>query len=189
MGIGTSYSAVGCRPARRILKTSRVYCDECPFPFCIEIERNTMRNEFNEQLTRILHKLGNTMEKTAEIMSVSLRSTYRYTSAPKDTTCPQCNMIHSQDVACKSDTCCVVRNGEQYTIVLNKHKLATPQESSIMRCFTSYLFPSSIYSNGADNQSHDYWLLDRVVPSEAENFERMCDNLNKYHMSLIGYTI
>lgn len=173
-----------CRYAAVVLGADDVSCDVCPFPFCVPAEANIIQTELRAQLVRTLHKLGNSMEETAGFLGVSLRSVYRYAHVDEDVNCVQCNMIHDRDVMCKSDIYSVIHKDEQYIIVLNKHRHATEQESSIVRHLIDYAFPSSIVEQNDD--CHDYWVLRRVELEEAMNFKRMCDALDKLMLSLGG---
>lgn len=178
-----------CRPALLVLealgeiqKKETVSCCACPFPYCVQHEAEIIKQELKEHLVRIMRRLGSTMEETAAAMEVSLRSVYRYAGAYVSVACPQCNLVHSLSVMCKSNVYSVVCRGEQYTIILNKHRHATPQELKLVECFIDYVFPSSTVKRSTNG--HDYWLLAKVELEEAKNFERMCNALNRYTLSL-----
>lgn len=172
----------GCRPAAMVLAVDSISCNECPFPFCVVAEAGIIRVELREHLTRIMRRLGNTMEETAAAIGISLRSAFRYASIHEDTGCAQCNLTHSQDVMCKSNTYSVVYRYEQYVVILNKHRHATPRELKVVEYFIGYVFPSSILEKSTNG--HDYWILSRVELEEAKNFEGMCAALNTYTLSL-----
>lgn len=172
----------GCRPAATILGVVNTDCDQCPFPFCVVAEASIIRVELREHVARIMRRLGSTVEETAAAMEVSIRSIYRYADAYVNVACTQCNLLHSQDVMCKSNTYSVVHISEQYTIVLNKHRHATPQELKTVEYFIDYVFPSSIAEKSTN--SHDFWVLSRVELEEAKSFQGMCDALNTYTLSL-----
>lgn len=172
----------GCRPAASVLNMSSTDCNKCPFPFCVVAEASIIKSELREQVARIMRRLGNSMEETAEAMKVSLRSAYRYVSVYEDVNCAQCSLIRSQDVMCKSNAYSVVCRGEQYVIILNKHKHATIQELKAVEYFIGYVFPSSIVRKSTN--SHDYWVLSRVELEEVEKFKTMCGALDKYTLSL-----
>lgn len=172
----------GCAPAANVLSRSSVSCDECPFPFCVVAEAKIIRLELREHLVRIMSKLGSSVEEIAETMGVSKRSVYRYAGACEYMHCVQCDLAHSQDVMCRSNTYTVVYSGGQYTIVLNSHRHATVQESELIGYFIDYAFPSSTVERVTSD--HEYWVLGRVELEEAKNFQTMCDALNRYTLSL-----
>ena len=174
--------ANGCRPAAYVLGKTSVVCNDCPFPFCVITEAKIIKAELGEHLAMILRRLGNTMEETAEAMGVSLRSVYRYSSVHKDTDCIQCNLIHSQDVMCKSDIYTVVCKDGQHVIMLNRHRCATERELKVIEYFIDYVFPNSIV--GRVDGGHDHWVLGRVSLEEAKKFDCMCNALGKYVLSL-----
>jgi len=172
----------GCRPAASVLNVSSVSCEECPFPFCVSEEAQIIQSELREHITRIMRRLGNSMEETAKAMDVSLRSVYRYAGAYVDVDCVQCNLIHSQNVMCKSNVYSVVYKDGQYTVILNKHRHATAEELKLVECFVEYVFPSSITEQSTNG--HDHWVMSRVELEEAKKFQQMCNALNSYTLSL-----
>lgn len=171
-----------CKPAAYVLGVAYTDCDSCPFPFCVRSEANIIQMELREHLVRIMRKLGKTMKEAAEAAQVTPRSAYRYMNVDRDTDCAFCNKIHSQDVMCKSDVYSVVYENGQPVVILNKHRGASPLESKIVETFTSYVFPNSSMERGIG--IHDYWKVGKVELDDAKNFERMCDALNMYTMSL-----
>lgn len=172
----------GCRPATYVLGVSIASCDKCPFPFCVVAEASIIKYELKEHLARIMRRLGNSMEETAKAMKVSIRSTYRYTSAHEHVSCVQCNLLHSQDVMCRSNIYTVVCKDGQYITILNKHGHATERELWVVECFIEYVFPSSIAEKSTNG--HDCWALSRVELEEAKKFDGMCTALNMYTLSL-----
>ena len=179
-----NYEVGGCEPAASVLNESSVSCSECPFPFCVSEEAQIIQSQLKEHLTRIMRRLGSSMEETAKAMDVSLRSVYRYTSIHENVNCVQCKLIHSQDVMCRSNTYSVVREDRQYIVVLNKHRQATKQEEKLVECFIDYVFPLSIVEKS--NNGHNYWALSRVELEETKRFEGMCNALNTYTLNLGG---
>lgn len=176
--------AGGCKPAASIRGVSSISCSECPFPFCVMAEAEIIRLELRERLARLMRRLGNSVEETAKAMGVTPRSVYRYASVHEDGSCVQCNLIHSQDVMCRSSVYSVACKDRQHVIVLNVHRHATAQELKLVEYFVDYVFPSSVTEKRTNG--HDYWLLNRVELEEAKNFRGMCDALNQYTLSLVG---
>ncbi|MCJ7760627.1 hypothetical protein MUP59_05735 [Candidatus Bathyarchaeota archaeon] len=183
-GLISGYGTSVCRPAARILGTRVASCDKCPFPFCAVAEAGVLKSELRGRLAKTMRMLGNTIEETARALDISLRSVNRYASAPENMSCAQCNLIHSQDVMCKSNIYTVVHKDGEYATVLNRHGHATEQELKIVEYFIEYVFPSSTVERSIN--VHDHWVLSKVEPAEAEKFEGMCNALSQYTLSLGG---
>jgi len=176
----------GCRPAADVLGIDvvQVKCDSCPFPFCVVSEAQIIKRELREHMTRIMKQLNNTVDEIALTVNTSKRSIYRYMSgwAKNRGECKWCGLVHSQMLMCKSNMYCVVKVDGQYIILLNHHKSANPMESNSVNFFTEYAFPNS--SVQRFNGGHDRWLITHTDDEDSARFERMCDALNTYTMSL-----
>jgi len=181
-----AYEIWGCQPAASVLGVSNISCDRCPFPFCVEAEAEILRYELREHMVRSMLKLGATMREIAKSMGVSLRSVQRYASSREEVYCEQCNLIHSQYVMCKSNTYSVVYENKVYSVISNRHGHASESAINSVECFIEYVFPDSPIE--IHTGEHDYWPLRKIGLKEAENFEHMCEALNKYTVSLNGDT-
>lgn len=182
-----SRDVVVCRPASKVLGKEINCGDSCPFPFCVVAELSDARDIVNEYTAMFMKELGNTAQEIASAIGVSLRTAQRYTGQREYYTCPECRMVHSHDVVCRSLTYSVTHSGESYIILLNRHGHATEIESSTIGLFIDYVFPDSMIEKGTNG--HDCWTLSRVSSEEAGNFKRMCDALNSYSLSLSNSTI
>jgi len=166
-----------CKPASGVLGTE-VGCSGCPFPFCVVAEMGSIRELINEQAAYAMRSLGRTVQEVANAIGVSLRTVQRYTGQGTTYECPQCNMVHSKEVACRSQVYSVIPYKESYITLLNRHGQATKSESSAVELFIDYTFPDSIIQKHMDG--HDYWMLSRVSIEEANNFKQMCSALDSY---------
>lgn len=177
-----------CKPAASVLGVgiNSVSCSKCPFPFCVVEEVKAVRLGLRRHLARVMYGLGNSIGEIADAMKVTTRSAQRYTSIYRNyrnTSCVQCSLVQSQYIMCKSDIYSVLNKDGQYTVVLNRHRHATARELKIVKYFTEYVFPNSVARRM--NGSHDYWVLSEVELEDATKFQKMCDAMNNYALSLV----